>query len=63
MVVFDNAVIMLALVDRIQPEKSFTTMIVQHPDIAESFTRMFEDHWQRAMEYNEFILKEKRREK
>ncbi|MCD6102045.1 MAG: TrmB family transcriptional regulator [Candidatus Cloacimonetes bacterium] len=59
MAVFDNTVVLLALVDRIQFKESFTTMIVHHPDIVESFIRMFEDHWQKAMNYKEFMIKEK----
>ena len=59
MAVFDNTVVLLALVDRIQSKESFTTMIVHHPDIVESFIRMFEDHWQKAMNYKEFMIKEK----
>lgn len=59
MAVFDNKVVLLALVDRIQSKDSFTTMVVHHPDIAKSFIRMFEDHWQKAMTLEEFKSKEK----
>ena len=59
MVVFDKTAVLLALVDRIQSKESFTTMIVHHPDIVESFIRMFEDHWQKAMTLEEFRIKER----
>ncbi len=59
MAVFDNKVVFLALVDKIQSQQGFTTMIVQHPDIAKAFIKMFKDYWQKAMTLEEFKIKSK----
>ncbi|TSA28712.1 TrmB family transcriptional regulator [bacterium] len=56
MEVYDKKIVLLALVDNIYPKQSFTTIIIQHPDIAKAFINLFEDCWKKAINLEEFKL-------
>ena len=60
MEVYDKKIVLLALVDNMPSKQSFTTLIIQHPEIAKTFIKLFDNLWDEAMTLEEFT---KRKEK
>jgi len=59
MMIFDDKIVIIALQDKITSKSSLTTMIVEHPDLAKTLRETFNLHWQKAMTFEEFKIREK----
>ena len=57
--IFDEKTVMFALRDRVSFQPSLTSLVIEHPDFAKAFKRIFESCWQEAMTPQEFKIKSK----
>jgi len=59
MYVFDEKIAMFTLEDKLTDEKSITSLIIEHPDLAKGLKMIFYIYWQNAIPFEEFKVKEK----
>ena len=59
MMIFDSRILMFAIEDDIIPGTSFSIAIIQRSNLVKGMKELFEVYWQKAMTYEEFILKRK----
>jgi len=59
MFVFDTKIVLPALIDRIESNHSFTTLVIEHADIAKAFTSLFEKTWESSMTFDEYKTQRK----
>lgn len=52
--VIDSRIVMLMLVDSYSNKTSFTTMVIEHPDLAKTFKIIFEFFWKEGVHINNF---------
>ena len=57
--IFDEKIVMYTLRDIITMKSSLTSVIVEHPDFAKAFKRIFDSYWQESITLKEFKIKEK----
>ncbi len=63
MFVYDNQTVLLALRNKADSSLSFTTMVFEHTDFAESMIQIFDIYWDKALTIKELIQKKDKREK
>lgn len=56
MMVFDRKIVLLGLVDNIYPNENCTTLVIEHKDIANTFIRLFDNCWKKAIDINDFNI-------
>jgi sugar-specific transcriptional regulator TrmB len=54
MAVIDSRIVLLMLVDNYAATTSFTTMVIEHPDLAKTFKIVFEFFWQQGKTLEQF---------
>jgi sugar-specific transcriptional regulator TrmB len=59
LLIFDQKTIVISLPDRIAGEESVTAMIIEHPDLAKFFYRIFNVYFSRAITLEEFYQQKK----
>ncbi len=59
LVIFDEKIVLIALRDRLTSKQSLTSLLIEHPDFANAFKKLFEGYWQNSMTLEEFKMKEK----
>ncbi|MCD4818935.1 MAG: hypothetical protein K8S23_09610 [Candidatus Cloacimonetes bacterium] len=57
LVIFDNKTVMFALRDRITLKPSLSTIIIEHPDFAKAFIRVFDSYWNESTSLEELKIK------
>ena len=55
--IFDNRTIILSLPDPISHKGSLTSMIIEHPDLAIFFRKIFDSYFREALPLDEFLKK------
>jgi len=55
LVIFDEQITIIPLIDPISLESSLTAMIINHPGFATAQKAVFENYWESAMPYEEFM--------
>ncbi len=61
MAVFDRSSVLLMLLDKLPESSAFTTMIIEHKDLANMFISIFDFFWEQGVSPD--FLKEKEKEK
>jgi len=56
--VFDDTTVMFSMSNQFKPEENLTYLVIEHPDLAETLTSTFYDHWEKAITLDEFLQKE-----
>ncbi len=54
--VIDSRIAMLMLVDKLSKTNKFTTMIIEHPDLAKTLKIIFNFYWENGITINEFKM-------
>ena len=52
MAIFDTKIVLLAMKDPVSTGTTFTTQVVEHTDLAESLTILFNHLWEQAEDYH-----------
>jgi hypothetical protein len=60
LMIFDRKVIVLSLEDKQVDKESITSMIIEHPDLAEFFCQTFEVCFQKETTLNDFLKNNRR---
>jgi HTH-type transcriptional regulator, sugar sensing transcriptional regulator len=58
MIVFDRKIVLYHLIDPIEGKFSMTNLIMKHPDIVNTFVRLFEFYWKIATPLEAFLASE-----
>ena len=53
----DESIVMFSLENRLIPQSSLTTMVIEHADLAKTLKEIFDVYWNKSMTLDEFIEK------